>query len=260
MWTNVETWAKRSPAKQQLREQIWGMLEETGVAVGPAFGNIPNFAGADLAAFHLSRSTEWQSARTVKCNPDPPQIPIRLRALYDGKILFVPVPALTRNFPYLKLDPKKLEENGVSFELAATSEGYMIHGERIEFEDVPALDFCIVGSVAVSREGGRTGKGAGFADLETGIFRELGTILADTPMVTLVHSTQIVAPEEVPMMEHDSPLSMVATEGELIRIPASDTLPAGVNWDMVQPDQFRDIPFLATLRDRLLGNHTGGGQ
>lgn len=133
----------------------------------------------------------------------------------------------------------------------------MIHGERIEFDEVAPLDFSIVGSVAVSREGGRTGKGAGFADLETGIFRELGIIRPETPMVTLVHSSQLVAPERVPMMAHDSPLSMVATEAELIRVPLSDKVPAGVDWDMVQPDQFRDIPFLETLRDRLLAKSSG---
>jgi len=259
MWTNAEIWAKRSPAKQELREQIWGLLEETGVAIGPASGNIPNFSGADMAAFHLSRTPEWQAARTVKCNPDPPQIPIRLRALYAGKVLYVPVPALTRDFPYLRLDPDQLIEKGVSFELAATSEGYMMHGERIEFDEVPALDFCIVGSVAVSREGGRTGKGAGFADLETGIFRELGVVRLNTPIVTLVHSSQLVAPERVPMMAHDSPLSMIATDDELIRVPPSSTVPAGVDWDMVQPDQFRDIPFLAKLRDQLAGKTSVGG-
>lgn len=259
MWTNADTWAKRSPVKQELRERIWGLLDETGFAVGPAFGNIPNFAGADMAAFHMSRTPEWQNAQTVKCNPDPPQIPIRLRALYAGKVLYVPVPALTRDFPYLRLDPDKLLEKGVSFELAATAEGYMMHGERIEFEEVPALDFCIVGSVAVSREGGRTGKGAGFADLETGIFRELGAVQPDTPIVTLVHSSQLVEAERVPMMAHDSPLSMVATELELIRVPPAATVPAGVDWNMVQPDQFRDIPFLAKLRDRLLGSAPGDG-
>ncbi|MBU2959344.1 5-formyltetrahydrofolate cyclo-ligase [Citreicella sp. C3M06] len=257
MWSNAETWAKRSPPKQQLREEIWSSLDETGIAVGPAKGNIPNFAGADMAAYHLSRTPEWQAARTVKCNPDPPQIPIRLRALYAGKVLYVPVPALTRAFPYLRLDPQKLIEKGVSFELAATAEGYMIHGERIEFDEVEPLDFSILGSVAVSRAGGRTGKGAGFADLETGIFRELGKIGPDTPMVTLVHSSQLVAAERVPMMAHDSPLTMIATEAELIRVPPSDIVPAGVDWDMIQPDQFRDIPFLATLRDRLLARSSG---
>lgn len=251
MWKNAEEWALRSPAKQALREEIWGQLEESGVAVGPAFGNIPNFSGADMAAWHMAQTPEFQAASTVKCNPDPPQIPIRLRALYAGKVVYVPVPALTKSFPYLRLDPEALIDKGVSFELAATAEGYMMHGERLEFEDVPTLDFAIMGSVAVTRAGGRTGKGAGFADLETGIFRELGIIGPETPIVTLVHSSQVVADDRVPMESHDSPLTMIATEQELIRPPASDKVPAGVDWDRVRPDQFRDIPFLAELRARM---------
>lgn len=251
MGKNSEEWARRSPAKQALRDEIWAMLEDTGIAVGPAKGNIPNFTGADTAAWHMAQTPEWAAARTVKCNPDPPQIPLRLRALYAGKMLYVPVPALTKDFPYLELDPAALEKKGVTFELAATWEGYMMHGRRIEFEEVPKLDFCIVGSVAVTRAGGRTGKGAGFADLETGIFRELGTIGPKTPMVTLVHSSQVVADDRVPMDAHDSPLSMIGTEKELIRVPIPATPPKGVDWAQVRPDQFRDIPFLATLRDRL---------
>jgi len=66
----------------------------------------------------------------------------------------------------------------------------MAHGERIGFEEVEPLDSCVVGSVAVTRSGGRTDKGAGFADLETGIFRELGKIGPKTPMATTIHSRQ----------------------------------------------------------------------
>ncbi|WP_172328246.1 5-formyltetrahydrofolate cyclo-ligase [Mangrovicoccus sp. HB161399] len=247
-----ELWARRSPAKQVVRDRIWAALEESGVAVGPARNNIPNFAGADTAAFRMVQTDAWKAARNVKCNPDPPQIPLRLRALYEGKVLYCPVPALTRDFPYLEIDPAELEKKGVSFELAATSEGYMQHGRRLGFEDVPGLDFCIVGSVAVTRSGGRIGKGAGFADLETGIFRELGTIRPDTPMVTLVHSTQVVDEDQMTMMAHDSPLDMFATEAELVVTGNAAPRPKGVDWEQVQPDQFRDIPFLAALRDRMV--------
>ncbi|WP_108259799.1 5-formyltetrahydrofolate cyclo-ligase [Mangrovicoccus ximenensis] len=246
-----DLWAKRSPAKQVVRDRIWAALEDSGIAVGPARNTIPNFAGADTAAFRMVQTDAWQAAKTVKCNPDPPQIPLRLRALYEGKVLYCPVPALTRDFPYLEIDPAELEKKGISFELAATSEGYMQHGRRIGFEDVPQLDFCIVGSVAVTRSGGRIGKGAGFADLETGIFRELGTIRPETPMVTLVHSTQVVEEDQMTMMAHDSPLDMFATEAELVVTGNAAPRPRGVDWDQVQPDQFRDIPFLAALRDRM---------
>lgn len=245
-------WAGRNAGKDAVRNRIWRRLEETGVAVGPAWSMIPNFVGADTAAWHLSQTPEWKAAKTVKTNPDAPQIPIRLRALHEGKVVYAPVPYLTRDFPYLRIDPEKMIQKGVSFELAATSQGFVEHGERIGFEDVEPLDFCVVGSVAVSRAGGRTGKGAGFADLETAIFRELGTISDATPVVTTVHSYQLVPDGDVVVEAHDSPLDMVATEMELIRTGNRERRPPGVDWDRVRPDQFENIPFLANLRDRMV--------
>ncbi len=245
-------WAGRNPDKDLIRHEIWYGLERDGVAVGPAWSMIPNFVGADVAAWHLAQTPAWKAARTVKTNPDAPQIPIRIRALYEGKLVFAPVPYLTQDFPYLRLDPERLQKNGVSFELAATSQGFMEHGERIGFEDVAPLDFCVVGSVAVTREGGRTGKGAGFADLETAIFRELGIVSATTPIATTVHSTQLVGDDRVPMQPHDSPLDFVATELELIATGNTAARPMGVDWDRLQPDQFETIPFLRELKSRML--------
>jgi 5-formyltetrahydrofolate cyclo-ligase len=244
-------WAGRNIEKDNVRSDVWNSLHQNGMGLGPTWSHIPNFIGADMAAYHLAQTEAWKNARTVKCNPDPAQIPVRLRALYEGKMLYAPVPYLTREFPYLKIDPAKLLAKGISFELAATSEGYMMHGERVEFDQVEPLDFCVVGSVAVSRQGGRTGKGAGFADLETGIFRELGLITNTTPMATTVHSSQLVGDHRVVMQSHDSPLDFVATELELIVTGNASTRPKGVTWSAVQEDQFESIPFLRSLRDNL---------
>ncbi|PHP65347.1 5-formyltetrahydrofolate cyclo-ligase [Zhengella mangrovi] len=244
-------WAGRNSDKDAVRGAVWDALDDGGMAMGPTWSHIPNFIGADMAAWRLAQTDAWKRAKVVKCNPDPPQIPIRLRALYEGKMLYAPVPYLTKTFPYLRIDPAKLKEKGVSFELAATSEGYLMHGERIGFEDVEPIDFAVVGSVAVSRQGGRTGKGAGFADLETGIFRELGIIGPETPMATTVHSSQLVPDDKVFMMAHDSPLDFVATEAELIVTGNTAPRPSGVAWDFVQDDQFEQIPFLRALRERM---------
>lgn len=245
-------WAGRNVGKDAVRGSAWDRLEQAGVAVGETWSHIPNFVGADMAAWRLAQTEAWKRASVVKCNPDPPQIPVRLRALYEGKMLYAPVPYLTRDFPYLRIDPAEMKRKGVSFELAATSEGYMMHGERVNFEDVEPLDFCVVGSVAVGRGGGRTGKGAGFADLETGIFRELGIIGPHTPLATTVHSLQLVDDAQVFMQAHDSPLDYVATESELIVTGNTGPRPAGVAWEFVQPDQFESIPFLKSLRDRMI--------
>lgn len=245
-------WAGRNPGKDVVRNEVWHRLEEAGVAVGPAWSVIPNFVGADVAAWRLAQTGAWKAARTVKTNPDHAQTPIRIRALYEGKVVYTPVPYLTKEFPYLRLDPELLAAKGISFELAATPQGFMEHGGRVEFEDVEPLDFCVVGSVAVGRAGGRTGKGAGFADLETGIFRELGIVTAETPMATTVHSMQLVPDAVVLVESHDSPLDFIATEAELIETNNTMARPMGVSWEKVRQDQFETIPFLARLRDRML--------
>ena len=154
-------WGARSPAKTPARRRVWESLVQEGVNVGPVLDRIPNFVGADAAAKRLSELAAWRRARVVKCNPDPPQIPLRLRALYDGKLLFSPVPYLTKGFPYLRIDPEKLVAQGVDFETAATSQGFLAHGEPVGFEDMPKLDFCVVGCVAVTRRGRTNRQGRG---------------------------------------------------------------------------------------------------
>ena len=98
---------------------------------------------------------------------------------------------------------------------------------------------------------GAPASGGGFADLELGIFRELGKLPADTPIVTTVHSCQVVAAERLVMLGHDSALDWVFTEEESIQTGTPYPQPHGVAWDQVEPDQFRDIPFLAELRGRI---------
>jgi 5-formyltetrahydrofolate cyclo-ligase len=244
-------WAGRTPAKDVIRSEVWARLDAAGVGIGPVHGLIPTFVGADLAAWRLARHPGWKSARTVKTNPDHAQTPVRIRALYEGRIVYTPVPYLTQEFPYLRLDPARLDDIGISYELAATPQGFMQHGQRVEFENIEPLDFCVVGSVAVSRVGGRTGKGAGFADLETGIFRALGLVSDATPMATTVHSLQLVADSAIVIEAHDTPLDLVATEVALIETSGTLPRPTGVDWPKVRPDQFDAIPFLAALRDRL---------
>jgi len=244
-------WQGRNSDKDALRTEIWQTLETTGVNVGPVRSRIPNFAGADLAAWRLAGTPAWRAARVVKCNPDPPQIPVRLRALYDGKILYAPVPELTKRFPFVRLDPAELAAAGVDFETAATSQGFLASGRPVQFEEMETLDFVVVGCVAVTRAGGRTGKGGGFADLELGIFRELGKGGPGTPIATTVHSSQVVDDRRVPMMAHDSALHYIATETGLIDTRTDHRQPAGVDWESVQPDQYDTIPFLRELRARL---------
>src|SRR6201995_4693896 len=82
-------------AKAELRQEVWAAMRAAKVARFPgAAGRIPNFTGAEAAAERLRALPSWQAARTVKSNPDSAQLPVRQRALEDGKIVYMGVPRL----------------------------------------------------------------------------------------------------------------------------------------------------------------------
>ncbi|MBQ2263544.1 MAG: 5-formyltetrahydrofolate cyclo-ligase [Loktanella sp.] len=246
-------WSGRNADKDRLRAGIWEGLEASGLNIGPVWSRIPNWVGAEMAAKNLSQLDIWKRAKVVKCNPDPPQIAVRLRALYDGKLLYMPVPEFgSGELPWVLLDPEKLARDGVQFEMAATSQGAVSVGQKLGFEDIAPLDLAVCGCVAVTRAGGRTGKGGGFADLELGLFRDLGKITADTPIVTTVHSSMVVDDTRLPIMAHDSLLNWIVTEKEAIETAPQGSQPGGVVWDLVQPDQLEDIWFLKDLKAKIL--------
>lgn len=251
-------WAGRNADKDRLRAEIWSNLESSDMNIGPVWSRISNWVGAEVAAKHLSDLEIWKRAKVVKCNPDPPQIPVRLRALHDGKLLYMPVPEFgTGELPRVLLDPEKLERDGVQFELAATSQGAVGVGQKLMFEDMIPLDIAVCGCVAVTRSGGRTGKGGGFADLELGLFRDLGKITDATPIVTTVHSSMVVEDDRLPIMPHDSLLNWIVTEKEAMEARPAGHQPDGVVWDLVQPDQLDDIWFLKDLKAKILAGKAG---
>lgn len=250
-------WAGRHAGKDALRERIWTTLEHSGASIGPAHSRIPNFVGATDAAERLTKLPQWDAARVVKTNPDRGQAPVRLRALQAGKRLYAPVPELVMEFPFVLLDPEELVDRGIAFEDVMYSEDFVRLGKPVNFDEMENLDIVVVGCVAVTAIGGRTGKGGGFADLELGIFREVGIVNDATPVVTTVHDLQVVDNSEIIMVGHDYPLDYVFTPTRSIPTSHSYPRPTGVAWDVVQQDQFDGIPFLRSLRVEISGATNG---
>ena len=65
-------WAGRNPDKDVVRNDVWRTLEADGVSVGPAWSMIPNFVGADVAAWHLAQTPEWAAIVAAKSSPTGP--------------------------------------------------------------------------------------------------------------------------------------------------------------------------------------------
>ena len=98
-------------AKAELRQEVWSALRAAKVARFPgAEGRIPNFTGAEAAAGRLRDLPAWQAADTLKANPDSAQLPVRQRALEDGKTVYMAVPRLAGEEPFFALDPDHLSD------------------------------------------------------------------------------------------------------------------------------------------------------
>ena len=233
--------------KDELREEVWQTLQQRKVARFPgAKGRIPNFIGAEACATRLAEMDYWKAARFLKVNPDSPQRAIRRRALVEGKIIYMAVPRLRSEKPFIELDPQKLS---CSPFVASSIRGADKYGRPVTLDEVKQLDLVVCGSVAVNRDGARIGKGGGYSDLEFALLTEENKLGAKTPIVTSVHPLQIVD-EEMPMTVHDIPLSAIVTPFEVIEIKAPLARPKGIYWRMLKQEKLSEIPLLLRRRRR----------
>lgn len=236
-------------AKQAIRERVWRLLEERGVAVFPlpAYGRIPNFRGAEAACRNLAALDVFTRARVVKINPDSPQRPCREAALARGKTVVMPTPRIREGF--LLLDPRSIPPS--SFREASTIAGAFKWGRRVAPWDLPQVDLVVVGSVAVNAETGRRlGKAHGYAELEWGILSTLGKVGEETAVATTVHDLQIVD-DEIPLEPFDLVVDIVATPSRVLKVKRADKKPVGIFWEYITEELEREIPLLSELRKRL---------
>jgi len=230
-------------AKQAVRERVWRRLIEGGGAPADSYGKIPGFYGTEATAEQLATLDAWQRAATVKANPDWAQLPVRVRALKDGKRVYMAVPRMATYEPFYLLDPKDLT---LAPEEAAEKKGAAQVARRVSVEDVEPIDIVVCGSVAVNRSGARIGKGAGYSDLEVALLIEAGLVTEKTVIVAPVHALQVIA-DDIPETEHDFSVDYIVTPDEVIACPRRRR-PRGLVWDDLAPDKIAAIPVLAQRR------------
>ena len=235
-------------AKAALRDEVWAALTAARVARFPgAAGRIPNFTGAEAAAQRLRERTEWQQARALKANPDSAQLPVRQRALQDGKTVYMAVPRLAEPDPFFLLDPGHLADPPRK---AASISGASRSARRVLVGDLAEVGLVVSGCVAVGEDGARLGKGGGFADLEYALASAAGLIGPDTVVVTTVHELQVRPAGSIPVTGHDIPVDLVVTPERIIDCrPGRGPRPAAsISWPELTEDKIAAIPLLSALR------------
>jgi len=235
-------------AKAELRDEVWTAMRAAKVARFPgAAGRIPNFTGAEAAADRLRATARWQAAGTLKANPDSAQLPVRQRALEDGKIVYMAVPRLAEPEPFFALDPDHLAEPP---HRAASIRGASRSARRVGLAGLSAVDLVVMGSVAVGLDGARLGKGGGFADLEFALASMAGLIGPDTVTVTTVHELQLRDAGVIPLTSHDVPVDLIVTPERVIdcRAGSAPRPTARIWWDDLTDEKIAAIPLLTALR------------
>jgi 5-formyltetrahydrofolate cyclo-ligase len=223
--------------KHRVRERIWQALQDGGAARFPGTrGRIPNFRGAEAAAERLAEVPEWGGAEVVKSNPDAPQLPVRRRARRDEKTLYMAVPRLAEDAPFVRVEGDP------------TIKKALAEGTPARVEELGHVDLVVCGTVAVNREGVRIGKGGGYSDIEFGLLVEAGLVDDSTTIVTTVHPLQLLD-EDLPETAHDFRVDFIVTPEEVIRTGARRR-PPGIIWDHLDDDIIEAIPVLAARRPR----------
>ncbi|MBX0287783.1 5-formyltetrahydrofolate cyclo-ligase [Haloarcula salinisoli] len=236
--------------KQAIRERVWDRLEADGVArfPFPPHDRIPNYEGAATAAERVTETAVWERAETVKANPDSPQLPLRRAALRAGKTVYMAVPRLRDRRCFYELDPTELDD----IEAAPAVSNVADNARQVGPEAVESLDLVVSGSVGVTEDGARIGKGEGYSDLEYAVLAELGLVDDSTPTLTTVHELQVldgpdsaVPDATVPVDAHDVPMDYVVTPERTVETDTPYPRSDGVDWAALDADRLAEIPVLA---------------
>ncbi|EFA10212.1 methenyltetrahydrofolate synthase domain-containing protein [Tribolium castaneum] len=237
-------------SKQSFRKKVWDYLEKNKLVnfPRPAFGRIPNFKGADKAAAQLLQLEEFKNAKSVEVNPDKPLEAARSLVIESDKTLYVPVPrlqeGLLKKIAFCEADkPKNVKQT-------VTRWGIETLGKAVDFGDGLHIDLLVLGSVAVSRDGRRIGKGRGYADLEYAILKEMKAVDDNTTIVTTVHDSQVFdcLPSDI-FKKYDVPLDYILTPTQIIKVEKKLTRPEGIYWDILSQRRLSLMPVLQKIKE-----------
>lgn len=227
--------------KDEIRERVRWRLQTTGVISFPGVqSSIPNFVGADRAAQLLCELPMWRRAKVLLLTSAPPQAILRRRALQHGKTVYVAMPRLRGERCFVELDPLRL---GRRIDRVHSLWGAQRYGRLVNPSDMRTIDLLACGSIAVTRQGARLGSGGGYCDLAYALLRGEGKIREYTPILTTVHSLQLVD-ERLPMRGHDIPVDFIITPSQVIATPSLHPRPRGVIWEILREERIAAVPLL----------------
>ncbi|MEF8856823.1 MAG: 5-formyltetrahydrofolate cyclo-ligase, partial [Haloplanus sp.] len=143
------------------------------------------------------------------------------------------------------------------YDAATTVSGIDEYGVPVGPGEMDRIDLIVSGSVAVSEDGARVGKGEGYSDLEFAVLRAFDVVDEATTTATTVHERQVVSVP--PPDDHDVPMDLVVTPERVLR-PDVGSKPSGIRWAELG-ERVEEMPLLDRLRpDRDAPDSPDGGE
>jgi 5-formyltetrahydrofolate cyclo-ligase len=208
---------------------------------------IPDFKGSERCADRIRRLPAYRRARLLFITPDNCLEHLREKCIRDGKPFLMTPYAIRRDFLYL--DPKAVPRGMEA--LASTLDGIERFAKPMSLRRMMRLgrvDMLVTGVSIVNTRGVRYGKGTGFFDIEWAIFRELGMVDDETPIVAVAHDCQVVE-FEFPYAPHDTIVDYIITPRRTIKVERAAKKPAGIDWRILPRELFESIPPLQELAE-----------
>lgn len=237
--------------KASIRKDTWSKLKADNVVTGTIYLNrIPYFKGSDEAAQRFAETEEFQKAKSICINADKAQESVQYLTVQAKKTLLIQIPLFIRKGLVKCIQvPDDLPDDEIQKLTTRTAIGE--HGKVVALNDERKVDIVVMGSIAVSKQGQRIGKGEGFADIEYAMMQKQGMLTPDTIVVTTVHDSQVfdTLPEEL-FKEHDVGVNLIITPTQVIRVSPNPPKSSGLNWSLLSNRRLKIFPILRQLREK----------
>ncbi len=236
-------------AKDRIREEVWRELRKVAKPDSRFHWDfskfIPDFEGSEKCAAAIRRMELYKNSRYIMITPDNCLQKLREYCILDGKTYIMPTYGIVRGFIKIsrELVPRGQEE------YASTLDGADRFGVSVTLQNIKALekiDFLVTGASAVNLEGVRYGKGHGYFDLEWAMFREIGVVDENTPVIAVVHDCQVI---DIPIeaSPYDTIVDIIVTPTRIINVEKKHEKPKGIIWEKIPQEMTDEIPPLKEL-------------
>lgn len=233
-------------SKDEIRREMWDIIDKNPTAFPEPAHGIPNFVGLDDAAGRLRDLPEWAAAKVIETGFSPPMRAVRELALKEGKIVYVRTPTLAEEKCYVEVNPNFFKDRE---EYASSIKAVYICGQQVGPWEMRQIDLCVFPAVAVNVKGLKIGKGSGMADLGYAINKMHGIVSDETKIVTIVHSLQVV-PYDIPGGRHDIASDYIITPEKIIKTEGNYPRPKDIYWEDLR-EEYKTLPVIKRLKKRL---------